>query len=63
MERVMAVLGVTYADFALVTELPPEEQNEALCVGRVDAVVYVAGNPQRDRAGWDPSLRRPGLWR
>jgi uncharacterized protein len=45
MERVMAVLGVTHADFALVTELPPEEQNEALCEGRVDAVVYVAGNP------------------
>jgi TRAP transporter TAXI family solute receptor len=45
MERVMAVLGVTHADFALVMELPPEEQNEALCKGRVDAVVYVAGNP------------------
>jgi TRAP transporter TAXI family solute receptor len=45
MERVMEALGVTRADFALVTELPPGEQNDALCEGRVDAVVYAAGNP------------------
>lgn len=45
MERVMAALGVTRADFGLLTELPPETQNEALCEGRVDAVVYAAGNP------------------
>ncbi len=45
MERVMEVLGLTRADFALVTELPPGEQNDALCGGRVDAVVYAAGNP------------------
>jgi uncharacterized protein len=45
MERVMEPLGLTRADFALVTELPPGEQNDALCEGRVDAVVYAAGNP------------------
>ena len=45
MERVMAALRVTHRDFALVTELPPEAQNEALCDDRVDAVVYAAGNP------------------
>jgi uncharacterized protein len=45
MERVMEALGVTRADFALVTELPPGEQNDALCEGRVDAVVYAAGHP------------------
>lgn len=45
MERVMEALGVTHADFALVTALPPEEQNDALCEGHVDAVVYAAGHP------------------
>jgi uncharacterized protein len=45
MERVKEVLGLTRADFALVTELPPGEQNDALCGGRVNAVVYAAGNP------------------
>jgi TRAP transporter TAXI family solute receptor len=45
MERVMEALHLTRADFALVTELSPGEQNDALCEGRVDAVVYAAGNP------------------
>jgi TRAP transporter TAXI family solute receptor len=45
MERVMEALGPTRAHFALVTELPPREQNDALCEGRVDAVVYAAGHP------------------
>jgi TRAP transporter TAXI family solute receptor len=45
MERVMEALGVTREDFAAVTELSPEAQNDALCERRVDAVVYAAGNP------------------
>jgi uncharacterized protein len=45
MERVLEALRLTRADFALVTELPPGEQNDALCKGRVDAVVYAAGHP------------------
>jgi hypothetical protein len=45
MERVMEPLGVTHVDCALVTELPPGEQNDPLCERRVDAVVYAAGHP------------------
>jgi len=45
MERVMETLGVPRADFALVPELPMEAQNDVLCDGRVDAVVYAAGHP------------------
>jgi len=45
MERVMEALGLTRADFARVTEFSPGEQNDALCEGRVDAIVYAAGHP------------------
>lgn len=45
MERLMEALGLARGDFALVTELPPHEQNEALCADRVDAVVYAAESP------------------
>lgn len=45
MERVMETLGVRRSDFALVPELPLEAQNDVLCDGRVDAVVYAAGHP------------------
>jgi TRAP transporter TAXI family solute receptor len=44
-ERLLAALGLARADLALVTEFAPHEQNDALCAGRVDAVVYAAESP------------------
>lgn len=45
MDRLMDAFGLQRADFTTVTELAPDEQNEALCAGRVDAVVYAAQSP------------------
>ncbi len=38
-------LGWTKDDFGLVTELKSAEQSQALCDGKVDAFLMVAGNP------------------
>jgi hypothetical protein len=46
-EIVLAAMGWTTADFALATELPTEEQARALCDGKIDAVVFIVGHPNR----------------
>jgi len=38
-------LGWTLRDFAVAAELKPADQADALCRGRVDAVLYLAANP------------------
>ncbi len=45
MERVMRATDVTREDFALVLELDPIAQVQALCAARVDAIVYSVGHP------------------
>lgn len=47
MEVVMAAMGWTTKDFALIGELPASQQALALCEGRIDAMVYVAGHPNK----------------
>jgi TRAP transporter TAXI family solute receptor len=38
-------LGWAARDFAIAAELKPADQGDALCKGRVDAVLYLAANP------------------
>jgi len=38
-------LGWVARDFAVAAELKPADQGDALCKGRVDAVLYLAANP------------------
>ncbi len=45
MDVVMEAMGWTLADFAVVSELPPAEQAQALCDNNVDAIVYTVGHP------------------
>ncbi len=45
MDVVMAAMGWSLDDFALVSELPPAEQAQALCDNRVDAIIYTVGHP------------------
>jgi uncharacterized protein len=45
MEVVMAALGWTADDFALMESLPADQQSLALCHGRVDAIIYTVGHP------------------
>jgi TRAP transporter TAXI family solute receptor len=45
MEVVMAAMGWTTADFAAATELPSGEQTQALCDGKIDAMVFAVGHP------------------
>lgn len=45
METLMAVLGWTKDSFAAATELSSREQAQALCDGRADAIVFMAGHP------------------
>jgi len=45
MEVVMAALGWTTDDFALVESLPADQQSLALCHDRVQAIVYTVGHP------------------
>lgn len=45
MEVLSEVKGWTKQSFAAVTYLQPSEQPRALCDGKIDAMVYVAGNP------------------
>jgi TRAP transporter TAXI family solute receptor len=45
MEMLMAAKGWTMNDFALASELKSAEQAEALCDGKVDAMVFTVGHP------------------
>jgi len=45
MDRVMAALGLTRRDFAVVRELSLAEQNRAFCAGELDAIIYSVGHP------------------
>jgi uncharacterized protein len=46
-EIVLSAMGWTIDDFALATELPTEEQARALCDGKIDAVAFIVGHPNR----------------
>lgn len=50
MEVVMAAMGWTAKSFALVGELPASQQSLALCHGQIEAMVYVAGHPNKSIA-------------
>lgn len=50
MEVVMQAKGWDPADFQLMDELPASQQTMALCHGRVQAMVYAAGHPNRSIA-------------
>jgi len=45
MERLMAGMNWTKADFKLASELKPAEQSSALCDNKIDAFVYSVGHP------------------
>jgi len=45
MEVVMQAYGWTTADFKLASELKADEQAQALCDNKVDAMVYTVGHP------------------
>ena len=45
MEVLMEVKGWTKASFAAVNYLQPVEQPKALCEGKIDVMIYAAGNP------------------
>jgi hypothetical protein len=50
MEAVMRAKGWHADDFQLLSELPPSQQTMALCHDHVQAMVYVAGHPNRSVA-------------
>ena len=45
MEVLIAAKGWTKENFSEVTYLQPSEQPKALCDGKIDAMIYMAGNP------------------
>lgn len=45
MEVVMDAFGVTMDDFALASELKGSEMAQALCDGKIDAMIYTIGHP------------------
>ena len=45
MLQLMAARGWTLDDFALVNELPADQQSPELCHGNIDAMVYTVGHP------------------
>lgn len=45
MERIMAAVGLTRADFAQVLELSLADQHRALCTSALDAIVYAVPHP------------------
>ena len=58
LDLLLQARGWTLADFASVLEVAPTEEAEALCDGKVDAAIYMAGNPTGamgvpDYLGWD----------
>ena len=44
-EIFMKKMGWTMDDFAIASELKSSEQAAALCDGKVDAIIFTAGNP------------------
>lgn len=45
MEVLLAMKGWSKSDFAAITYLAPSDQPKALCEGKIDVMIYVAGNP------------------
>ena len=45
MEVVMDAFGMTMGDFALAAELKGSEMAQALCDGKIDAMIYTIGHP------------------
>jgi len=45
MEVLMGIKGWKKDSFAEITDLQPSEQPRALCEGKIDAMVYMSGNP------------------
>ena len=45
MEVLSAVKGWSKSDFEAITYLTPPEQPKALCEGKINAMIYIAGNP------------------
>ena len=45
MEVVMDAFGITMDDFALAAELKGSEMAQALCDGKIDAMIYTIGHP------------------
>ena len=45
MEVVMDAFGMSMDDFALATELKGSEMAQALCDGKIDAMIYTVGHP------------------
>ncbi len=50
MQVVMDTMGWTPKSFALAGELPASQQSLALCHGRIEAMVYVVGHPNKSIA-------------
>lgn len=50
MQVVMDAVGWTPKSFALAGELPASQQSLALCHGRIEAMIYVAGHPNKSIA-------------
>jgi TRAP transporter TAXI family solute receptor len=46
--RILGEAGMTPADFAETLGLSPDQHNEALCAGRIDAYFYIIGHPNRN---------------
>jgi TRAP transporter TAXI family solute receptor len=44
-EVVLDAYGWTLKDFSAATEFKPAEQAQALCDGKVDAIIYIVGHP------------------
>jgi len=45
MEVVMAAYGIEMSDFALASELKGSEMAQAICDGKIDAMIYTIGHP------------------
>lgn len=45
MERIMAALGITKADFLATYELSLAEQSRVLCANELDAIIYEVAHP------------------
>jgi hypothetical protein len=45
MERLLAAMGWTLADFSLASELKADEHGPALCDGKIDGFYYAVGHP------------------
>jgi TRAP transporter TAXI family solute receptor len=45
MDVILRAMGWTIGDFALASELSADEQSQALCDNKIDAMVFVVGHP------------------